>query len=483
MKKEVNVVMSTGVRPYDSAWFTRDFPVENKLTQKQSLDFGMGDTNSESAARGSVIRIFPEECRQKILGIGTSLEETSLYNLMKMKPDIREEFLMKLLDPKDGFGMTLFRLTIGTPDFTAQELYSYYDCKPEGGYDWYNETGYGFSIEKDHRYHIVEIIQQVIRLADELGVRDEICFFASPWSPPGWMKKPTLESDSYRDNEKLLKGGTFNSDYTEALATYYVRYLEEYAKLGIPVYAMTLQNEPYLDIDYPSCLMTPVQQARLAKALKERIAQSDVLKEAGVAPKLWGFDHNFEDGWDYVHEISGLEGWKNLDGVAFHSYAGNPAVMGEIAEAFLDKGVYLTERAVSGAEGAADVISWLRNHAGCYCAWVFLLDSKIGTHQWVGTPAPTPFIQNAENPDEYKILPDAYIIGQFARYIRPGYVRVDSSACEEKLYHVACKNPATGEIVLVISNCAETERNVSVVCGGDEFAMTILPKTVATCIW
>lgn len=329
----------------------------------------------------------------------------------------------------------------------------------------------------------METAQQIISIAKELGIRDEIRFFASPWTPPGWMKTPTADSRTYENNGLLLKGGNFNSDYTEELAVYYVRYLEEYAQLGIPVYAMTLQNEPYLDIDYPSCLMTPTQQAELAVMLKEKIAKSSILKKEQVNPQLWGFDHNFEDAWKYTNEISDSEGWKCLDGLAFHSYAGDPVVMEQLVKAFPDKSMHHTERSVWGAGGAAEIITWLRNSSCSYCAWVSMLDSNISTHHWVDTPGPTIFIQNAENPDEYKILPEAYIMGQFARYIRPGYVRVESTECSEDFRHVACKNPLTGKTVLVAANASDDSHTMQVFCGDEMFSAEVPAGTVATYIW
>lgn len=481
----VAVSESKSVKPGDPAWYRQDFPAADRLKRKADIPLHPVCLAEEKGTdeKTAVIRIRPEEERQEILGFGTSLEESTIYNLYRMEPEAREKLLRSLIDPENGYGMTWFRLTIGTADFTAREFYTYYDCPPEGNYDWENRTGRGFSIEKDHQYHIVETVQQILAIAEELHIRHEIHFFASPWTPPGWMKLPTPESDSYEKNELLLKGGVFNSDYTEALAVYYVRYLEEYARLGIPIHAMTLQNEPYLDIDYPSCLMTPGQQAALAEALKNEIERSRILKEAKVNPQIWGFDHNFDDGWKYVREIAGTKGWDCLDGLAFHSYAGDPGVMREIGEAYPDKKMHLTERMVWGAQGAGEIITWLRQGACSYCSWVTMLDSEIKTHQWVGTPGPTMFIQDARRPDIYRTLPEAAILGQFSRYIRPGYVCVDSSDCGEELFHVACRAPGGESMALVISNPSSRDRKVRVICGNEEFETVVMPGTVSTCVW
>ena len=97
--------------------------------------------------------------------------------------------------------------------------------------------------------------------------------------PPGWMKVATSSSQSCENNELLLKGGKLNDVYIDELGKYYVRFIEEYQKAGIPIYAMTLQNEPLLEIDYPSCYITGGQEAKLAKAIKQELAKSKVLND------------------------------------------------------------------------------------------------------------------------------------------------------------------------------------------------------------
>ena len=132
---------------------------------------------------------------------------------------------------------------------------------------------------------IVATVQEVIEVAKELGIEEEIHFFASSWTPPGWMKKQTANSRSYRNNELLLKGGKLAEDQIENLAMYYVRYLEEYKKLGIDIMAITLQNEPMLEIDYPSCKMTAEQEGKLAVAIREKLAESELLCKEEIL--LW----------------------------------------------------------------------------------------------------------------------------------------------------------------------------------------------------
>lgn len=474
----IRVWMTSESHPGSMEWYQKDFPVQNTLRPFPSIK---ASSHSEEAKLPAIC-IDPDTAYQEILGFGTSLEESTIYNLSKMSPETKEEVIRKLINPKDGAGMTLFRLTIGTADFTAQKFYTYYDTVPDKNPDWDNLTGKGFSICKDHEYHIIDTVLQLLRIAKELGVDHEIRFFSSPWSPPGWMKLPTEESRSYPDNELLLKGGALYSAFLEDLAVYYVRYLEEYAKLGIPIYAITLQNEPYLEIDYPSCLMTPTQQAMLAHLLKKKINDSAILQQYHVHPLLWGFDHNFYDGWNYVNEISNTPEWNDIDGVAFHPYGGDAADMGAIADTF-NKKVYLTERAIWGTEGASELITWLRNQSCSYNSWVTMLDSKVETHQWVGTPGPTMIIQDADFPDQYHMLPEFYIMGQFARFIRPGYRRIASDAGPLHTSNAAFLSPDGQTVVLVAVNDSREECSFRFLCETQEFTVQIPANTVATYLW
>lgn len=91
------------------------------------------------------------------------------------------------------------RVTVGTSDFTAQDFYTYYDGtgkELDGKPDWNNVTGKGFSIQKDKDLGIIKVINEMQAIAKELGVvEDNLKFFASSWTPPGWMKLPTSSSN------------------------------------------------------------------------------------------------------------------------------------------------------------------------------------------------------------------------------------------------------------------------------------------------
>ena len=126
--------------------------------------------------------------------------------------------------------------------------------------------------------------------------------------------------------------------------------------------------------------------------------------------------------------------------------------------------MHLTERSVWGASGVSDIISWFRNGSESYNAWVTMLDSKIAPHQWVGTPDPTLFVQDAYNRNKYWATPEVYLIGQLTKYVRPGFVRIaSSSGSTSSVTNVAFKDPETGKIVMVVANSTGSKQEFKVV--------------------
>ena len=508
-KSQGTVITEDGVEVYmtstegsaNMSWYKNPFDMKNQVTKKEPLDITTVDKQDITT-----INVNPGKTYQEFLGLGTSLEESSVNNIIQLDEDVAQDLIESLVDPERG-GMTLFRVTIATADFTAQHFYTYYDIEgnklgegnaiknEDGTYspDWYNTTGKGFSIEKDREYKVIDIIHKVQAAAKKYGVEDEVKFFASSWTPPGWMKEETSfskEHDDDYDQGMLLRGGSLSDAHIDDLAMYYTRFLEEYAKEGIDIYGMTLQNEPAGEFDYPSCLITGAQEGRLAIAMKKAIAGSKILNEEQKKVKLWAFDHNPNLAMDYVKDIATVEGGLDaLDGIAFHDYSGSMEIMQQVYDEFLNKGenknqtVNLTERSVWGTTGANSIISYLRNNAISYNSWVTMLDSNVGVHQWPGTPDPTMFARAAGSSTDYWAMPEFYIAAQFSRFIRPGYVRVESDAGIKDVANVVFKNPKDGSMVAVVSNNTDDKQDLKFVIDGQQFICGVPAKNVATYVW
>ncbi|WP_240479652.1 glycoside hydrolase family 30 protein [Paenibacillus wynnii] len=452
---KVEVWLSSESAPGDKRWFQGSEKLTHQLSRQADLHW-----TAPTAASITTLTVTPDHTYQEILGIGTSMEETTVHNLSKMSPSVRTSILNQMTGIGDqGIGFNLFRLTLGTSDFTAQPFYTYDDIA-DGETDFELKQ---FSIQKDIELSIVETVRQLVASAPDLLV------FASPWSPPAWMKT----------NGSLLRGQLKEGkEYTEALATYYRMAIQAYLEQGIPIYAMTLQNEPLLETDYPSCYMSPERQKELALALKREFT------EHGLDTEIWIFDHNFSNVRAYVTPIlNDIDGFAAVDGIALHDYEGEPELMSEIHAAYPDKPIYLTERSVWGTEGAHRIAQYFRNYASSYNAWVTMLDSRIGTHQWLGTPGPTMFIQDATEADRYWLTPEYYLLGQFTRFVRRGAVRIESTyGSTDTVTNVVFRNPDGGVIAVVI-NQTESEQVFRVLCEGNQFTAVLPAKMVGTYCW
>ncbi|WP_262985712.1 glycoside hydrolase family 3 N-terminal domain-containing protein [Paenibacillus sp. PL91] len=432
---------------------------DKKLEQQANLDFTLPDNS-----KATTITIDPDKTYQSMLGIGSSMEEATIHNLVKMSPSKQEELLRSLIDKENGIGMSLVRLTIGTSDFTAQKFYSYNDL-PAGETDVELSK---FSIQKDIDFGIIPTVKKM------QAINSDVKFFASPWSPPGWMK--TTDS---------MVRGQVKEEYLPVLAAYYVKFLEAYAEHGIYFEGMTLQNEPLLEIDYPSTAMSWQQASRLAKLLRAKLDQNSNEKIKNV--KLWMFDHNPGDTMAYPAQILGnpVEGaYDAIEGTAFHDYGGELSMMTTLQNLFPEKSVYLTERAVWGTSGADRIAQYFRNYARSYNSWVTMLDSDISTHQWVGIPDPTPIVQDSSNPDNYWKLPEYYLMGQFTKFVKPGYVRIDSNyGSAATVTNVAFASPDGSEIVTVVINQTNDPQPFKMLIDGLQINAVIPAKSAATYRW
>lgn len=453
--RKVEVWFSSEYRSEDGGWYENPQwaeEIEYKLEKQPDLTIERAD-----GQKMTTINIDPSLQYQTMLGFGSSIEESTVYNLWKMTPAVREEVLRKLVDPEEGIGMNLMRICFGSSDFTARPFYSY-DDMPPGQTD---PTLNNFSIQKDRDYKIIPTIRQMLRYNPGLKI------LASPWSPPGWMKT----SDS-------LVRGRLKTEYIPVLAQYYRKAIQAYAAEGIPISLMTLQNEPLLEIDYPSCYLSADQSRQLVKALR-----AELVKYA-INTGLLVYDHNPEGAVDYIRGIfNDPEARKAADGVAFHDYHGDLSILSAVHRKYPEKNIYLTERSVWGTSGMNRIINYIRNWACSYNMWVTMLDSDIATHQWVGTPGPSLFIQKADDPDHYWVTPEYYLLGQYAKFVQRGAKRIFSDyGSTDTVTNVAFLNPDNTMVVVVV-NQTSSSRRFRIVSPDGQIIAAIPAKTVATYRW
>jgi glucosylceramidase len=450
-------------------WLTTE-DLSIKLEEAPPLEVRKLD---EGPADGAGIYLVDEQHKdQSIVGLGGSLEPSTCFNLSRLSPEDRARTIARIVDPDQGIGMNLMRICIGTPDFTGDPWYSYNDLPPGKTDPELRE----FSIERDRAY-----ILPVLREA--LAANPALLFVASPWSPPGWMK--TTGS---------LIGGSLKPEFQASYAEYFARFILAYEAEGIPIHAVTVQNEPGVDraLDpprwhYPSCRWTAEQERDF---IRDHLGPT--LRRHRLNTKIWCYDHNFnlkpgptDPGLDYPRTIlRDPQAAAFVAGVAVHGYEGSPRNLQTLRREFPGVPVHFTEGSVFGLAGALRLIDILRHGASSYNAWVLMLDEQ-------GKPNNGPFAASRTmitlDPTTRSVTEhfDYYHYGHFMRFIHRGAHRVElTTKGDSRLASraVAFLNP-DNSLVVVIVNPTETDLTSNLLWRGNLVAPKLPGRSIATLRW
>lgn len=430
-------------------WWISSQDMKNKLSPQTDAILAPVRQLSKSA-----IVVDDQTTYQTIIGLGSSLEHSTCYNISLLPSARQKKVLESIVDKDKGVGMNLMRICFGTADFTASPWYSY-DDPPNKQPD--PELKY-FSIEKDREY-----VLPILKLA--LQINPELKFFASPWSPPAWMK-----------TNNNICGGKINPKYYRPFAEYLARSVEAYRAEGFDIIAITPQNEPeYYPDTYPTCGWTAQQQRDF---IRDNLGP--VFKQHNLATKIWCYDHNFNHPNFPATILKDPEAAKYIDGTGFHLYEGKPSAMTWLHEKFPDKHVYFTEGSVFGMAGAVEIVSYLRNWARCYNAWVTVIDHKAQPNPGPHDCSPTCIVLNSETLDlEYRF--DYYMYGHFMKYISRGAERIDSTS-SKNMPNVAFRNP-DGSVVLVVANPGRKTRKLSIGWKDLGLEAELAAESIATLVW
>jgi O-glycosyl hydrolase len=438
---------TAGYEPKNGNWYTN--PATGLAGTPYQLS-RQADIATAAAAGNATITVDTAQQYQTVLGVGSSLEESTIYNLSRMSAAGRDAALRALVDPVDGAGFNVARITLGTSDFTSHDFYTYDD----GAAD---PTLSRFSIQRDVDQHIVSTLQQALAINPNLKI------FASAWSAPPWMK-----------TSNNIIGGSLLSQYIPTLASYYGKAVRAYAALGVPIFALTLQNEPlFSPADYPGMLVSADQERQLAKAVRAELP----------ATKIWAFDHNFSEGVTYAAGVLTADARSSVDGIAFHDYAGDPSAMATVKATYPEKDVLMTERSVWGTAGADRIVQYFRNQATLYEGWVSMLDQNRSPERWSGSPDPTMLVQSASSPDTFWKLPDYNMVAQFSKFVKAGAKRVASGyGSTGTITDVAFVNP-DNSLVTVVVNQTSANQAFTVRAGARQFTATLPARTTGTYVW
>lgn len=397
-----------------------------------------GRRSSDSAR----ILVQTDARRQRIDGFGASFTDSSAYLVDTVLSDEeRERIMTALFDQNRGIGLSVLRNPMGACDY-ARSVYSY-DDMPQGESDAGLSS---FSIAHD-----LDSILPLTRRARELN--PALKLIASPWSAPAWMK-----------TSQSMNGGSLDPVWYGAYANYFVRFIEEYRRHGVPVAAITVQNEPlYEPLHYPSMLMTAQQESYF---VSRHLAPA--LRTAGLNVAILGYDHNW-DRTDYADELlSQSPGC--FDGIAWHWYAGGPEAQEIVAKRHPDTGMYFTEG--SGGSWIPEFepafsnllrngIGALRHGARTFVLWNIALDQDNGpTVPGFGPSTCRGLMRIDTRTGHAAWTVDYYGLAHFSAFTHSGAMLVESTQ-DRNVLSAAFHNP-DGSVVCVLFNDQPEAQNVEV---------------------
>ena len=354
---------------------------------------------------------------QQFEGLGAAMPDSTAWLISQLPPTSRLALMQAVFGAPGSTNalgapaihLNFLRVAMGASGaMTVGAPYSY-DDMPAGESD---PTLSQFSIAHDVPY-IIPALQQA------LAVNPGIEILANPWSPPAWMK-----SNDSLDNANA-QGTLLSSDY-RALAEYFVKFVQAYESYGVPIDALTPQNEPSsgtVPTDYPGMTLPEPAEAQFIDEDLE-----PALRSAGLSPKIYGNDLSW-DSSAYAGALASGPAASDLGGIAWHCYFGSPTAMDALHQATpgLDQIVSECSPEIRSFGTPEFLISSLRNWASAVSVWSLALDPG-GQPVQPGNDCPGcmgPITIN-EQTQAVSFRPEYYQLGQISAFVQPGAWRIDS---------------------------------------------------------
>lgn len=402
--------------------------------------------------------------RQQMLGFGAAMTDATCYVLSRLTAAERGAVIEEMFGA-GGMGLSVCRACMGASDY-SRSVYSYDEsAEPDPELK-------KFSIAHDKEY-----ILPVLREARKAN--PELFLFASPWSPPGWMKP----------NGSMLGGAMRKLNY-DPYARYFLKFLDSYKSEGVEIDAVTVQNETDAEQEgqMPACLWSQEQEIEFVKG-----HLGPGLRKAGMGTKIWVLDHNYNLWGRAIDELSDAAAYEYIDGIAWHGYVGECSAMSRVHDAFPEKNAYWTEGGsdVTAADYLTDWAKWtgtfngiVNNWARSITAWNLALDEQ-------GKPNIGPFscggvvtIENATH--AVRRSGQYWAFAHFSKHVRRG-ARVFATdgvgydGAGGPVTHAGFRNPDGGLVVVLANRGAQ--RQVQLVQGARMLEVDLAADSVYTLEW
>lgn len=406
---------------------------------------------------------------QTITGIGGALTDASAETFAKLPAAVQEELINAYYSRDKGIGYSLMRTNMNSCDFSS-DSYTYVADN-----DAQLKT---FNIAHDEKYRIPMIKRAIAAAGGRLSL------FISPWSPPAWMK----------DNNSLLQGGKLKDAFKQSWANYYVKYIKAYEAKGIPVWGLTVQNEPMAKQRWESCIYTAEEERDFIKQYL-----GPTLQQQGLGnKKLIAWDHNRDLLYQRATTIlNDPAAAKYVWGLGFHWYetwtgsAMQFENLKRVHETFPDRNLIFTEGCVEkfdwnrihdwsiGERYGFSMVNDFNSGTVAWTDWNILLDENGGPNH-VGNFCFAPV--HADTKTGKLIYTNAYYyLGHFSKFIKAGAQRIGAASSRDKLATTAFINP-DGKLVVIVLNISNDEVAYKLWLQGNAASLTSLPHSIATLI-
>ncbi len=446
--------------------FTTAKDTELRLAPGGEVSFKKGSQPTENEIS---IFVNPKIHFQTMLGFGGAITDASSEVFAKLSPEVQEEFL-KAYYGVDGLDYSLARTTIHSADFGS------------GSYTYIQEGDTElntFSIEHDRRFRI-PLIKRAIQAAG-----GELLMYASPWSPPAFMK----------DTNNMLQGGKLLPEYFQPWANYYTKFIKAYEQEGIPIWGITIQNEPMATQRWESSIYSAEEERDFLKFYLGPTMEKEGLGDKKII--VW--DHNRDLIGNRANTIFGdPEASKYAWGIGYHWYevwTGSDARhnnLQNVHESYPDKPILFTEGTIESFDPeryqywpnaeryANDMINDFNVGVVGWTDWNILLDETGGPNH-VGNFCFAP-IHADTTTGELIYTPTYYYLGHFSKFIKPGAKRVSTTVSQSFLLASSFINP-DGSIATVILNKTDEPVSFNFYVGDQEAEWSIPARAIQTVIY
>lgn len=437
-----------------------------RLSKTAELQFGKSEQPLENEIS---VFVNPKREFQTFIGIGGAITDASAEVFAKLSSE-QQEMLLDAYFSEKGINYKIIRTSIHSADFGSGS-FTYID---EG--DAKLKT---FSIDHDREFRL----PMIQRAVEKIG--DDYLFYASPWSPPAFMKT----------NNNMLQGGKLLPEYRQAWADYYVRFIQAYEKEGLNVWGVTVQNEPMAVQRWESCIYTAEEERDFVRDYLGPTFEKEGFSDKNIV--IW--DHNRDLISHRANTVfEDKEAAKYIWGIGFHWYetwaGGDPKWenLANIKASYPEMNLLFTEGCQEGFDSdhyqrwsnAERYGESMINDFNCgtvgWTDWNILLNENGGPNH-VQNFCFAPIHADTQN-DSLIMTPTYYYIGHFSKFIKLDAKRISTTTSHTDILATSFRNP-DGEVVTVVMNKTDKTIDFNLINGRESLKVSIAPHAIQTLLY